>query len=94
MKSIFQSKYVWLMVLLPIAYITYKVNTKQCEGNFDGLTDEQISKIIDIGLPVALGAGGVAARLKGDDKIYTPKYMPGHHKPEKVIIEDDDITII
>ena len=94
MKSIFQSKYVWLMVVVPVLYFGYKLYIPEEEGNFDGFTDQQIDRMIDLVVPVVLGAGGIGARLKGDKEIYTPKYMPGHHKPEQVIMEDDDITII
>jgi hypothetical protein len=70
-------------------------STSTPSGNFDGLTDDQVDKLLDAGIVVVLGSGGVAARVKGSKDIYTPKNLPGADKPEQVIMaEDNHIDII
>lgn len=68
---------------------------RSTEGNFDGLTDNQVDRLIELGIPLLLGGGGIAARVRGDKNIYTPKGIPGQNKPEQTIIGDDgNIDII
>ena len=58
-------------------------------GNFDGLTDNQVDKLIEAGLAIALGGGAITGRAIGDKSIHTPKGLPGQDKPEQVIMSDD-----